>query len=217
MQLLGLLPLCLCLLAVNEGAKTPHPCKSPPLMVGRLSYVNPKGETVVYERFSYDALARRIRIRAAVTVGNQTIFEDLLLLYQEGVMYEISYRNETCKKIALKTPFQPIEIPSNAHLMGEVILGSSSAPGMGLLVNVWDGTVPELKANYQLAFTEFGCLPVSYVYHTKETGMEFASFYDFVLGIEDPNEFIPPPFCNKAELRQTGGEKVHDFFRFLGK
>lgn len=41
------------------------------------------------------------------------------------------------------------------------------------------------------------------------------SFYDLVIGIEDPNEFIPPPFCDKAELQQTENKKVKDFLRFF--
>uniref|UniRef100_A0A3B3QB40 Ependymin-like n=1 Tax=Paramormyrops kingsleyae TaxID=1676925 RepID=A0A3B3QB40_9TELE len=158
---------------------------------------------VAYERFSYDALGQQIHVRALIVDHNQTSFVDLLLLYKEGVSYEISYQNQTCKKAPLKTPFRPIEIPPDAKLQGEVVLGSSSAPGMGVLVNSWTGAVPELKAKYLLTFTEFGCLPISSLNHVENVGLILTSFYDLVIGIEDPNEFIPPPFCEKAELQQT--------------
>nr|WAJ59513.1 epdl2 protein [Gnathonemus petersii] len=213
MQALNLLAVCLCLVAV--ATEKPHPCKSPPLMVGRLTVVYPEGKFVAYERFSYDALGRQIRVRVLIEDHNKTSFEDVLLLYREGVSYEISYQNQTCKKTPLKTPFAPIEIPPDAHLQAEVVLGSSSAPGMGVLVNAWTGAVPEQKAKYQLIFTEFGCLPISSINHVENVGLILTSFYDLVIGIEDPDEFIPPPFCDKAELQQTESGKVKDFLRFF--
>nr|WAJ59516.1 epdl2 protein [Brevimyrus niger] len=212
MQALSLLA-CLGLLAV--AATIPHPCKSPSLMVGRLTVINPEGNFVAYERFSYDALGQQIRVRILRVEHNQTSFVDLLLLYRQGVSYEISYRNQTCKKTPLKTPFTPIEIPPDAKLEAQVVLGSSSAPGMGVLVNSWTGAVPEQKAKYQLTFTEFGCLPISSIAHVENVGLIITSFYDLVIGIEDPGEFIPPPFCDKAELQQTECEKVKDFLRFF--
>nr|WAJ59542.1 epdl2.4 protein [Paramormyrops sp. MAG]WAJ59545.1 epdl2.4 protein [Paramormyrops sp. MAG] len=213
MRALSLLAVCLGLVAV--ATEKPHPCKSPPLMVGRLAVVYPEGKFVAYERFSYDALGQQIRVRALIVDHNQTSFVDLLLLYKEGVSYEISYQNQTCKKTPLKTPFLPIEIPPDAKLLGRVVLGTSSAPGMGVLVNSWTGAVPELKAKYKLTFTEFGCLPISSLNHVENVGLILTSFYDMVIGIEDPDEFIPPPFCDKAELQQTESEKVKDFLRFF--
>ena len=57
-------------------------------------------------------------------------------------MYEIVDYNRTCKKRPLKKDFQPLEIPGSASLLGQVILGSSSGPGQGLLVNTWTGDLP---------------------------------------------------------------------------
>nr|WAJ59519.1 epdl2 protein [Mormyrops zanclirostris] len=213
MQALSLLAAFLCLVAV--ATKSPHPCKSPPLMVGRLTVVNPEGKFMAYERFSYDALGQQIRVRGLTVDHNQTSFLDILLLYREGVSYEISYQNQTCKKTPLKSPFTPIEIPHDAKLQGEVVLGSSSAPGMGVLVNAWVGAIPEQKAKYQLVFTQFGCLPISAINLIEDVGLILTSFYDLVIGIEDPDEFIPPDFCNKAELQQAGSGKVKDFLNFF--
>ena len=42
----------------------------------------------------------------------------------------------------------------------------------------------------------------------------FGSFYDIVVGIEDPGVFFPPPFCDKASDR---GETVTDFIDTLVK
>lgn len=58
-------------------------------------------------------------------------------------MYEISSDNRTCTKKPLKVEFQPMEIPKNASLLGQSVLGSSSGPGQGLLVNTWVGDLPD--------------------------------------------------------------------------
>jgi len=58
-------------------------------------------------------------------------------------MYEINQHDRTCKKMPLKVDFQPMAIPKNATLAGQIIMGSSSGPGQGLLVNTWTGDLPE--------------------------------------------------------------------------
>lgn len=58
-------------------------------------------------------------------------------------MYQINRKDKTCKKLPLKTDFQPMSVPKDASLLGQAILGSSSAPGQGLLVNTWMGDLPK--------------------------------------------------------------------------
>lgn len=60
-------------------------------------------------------------------------------------MYKINYRNRTCCKKPLGAQFHPLEIPQNASLLGQVVLGSSSGPGQGLLVNSWAGELQMKK------------------------------------------------------------------------
>lgn len=48
----------------------------------------------------------------------------------------------TCRKFPLDTAFIPMQVPPNATLSGPLFLGSSSAPGMGVLVNNWLGELP---------------------------------------------------------------------------
>lgn len=54
-------------------------------------------------------------------------------------MYKINYRNQTCCKKRLSRVFHPLAIPQDASLLGQVVLGSSSGPGQGVLVNTWTG------------------------------------------------------------------------------
>lgn len=65
------------------------------------------------------------------------------LPFFQRVMYDISYHNHSCKRIPLRVHFHPMEVPREAKLLSEVVLGSSSAPGQGLLVNIWVGNVSE--------------------------------------------------------------------------
>lgn len=58
-------------------------------------------------------------------------------------MYEINEKDRTCKKKPLKADFQPMEIPDSASLLGQAVVGSSSEPGQGLLVNTWVGDLPD--------------------------------------------------------------------------
>uniref|UniRef100_A0A3B3QEC7 Ependymin n=1 Tax=Paramormyrops kingsleyae TaxID=1676925 RepID=A0A3B3QEC7_9TELE len=144
---------------------------------------------------------KAVREEAEVTAPPLSVGTEVICCFLQGVSYEISYPNQTCKKAPLKTPFRPIEIPPDAKLLGKVVLGTNLAPGMGVLINAWAGAVPVLKgerAKYKLAFTEFGCLPISSQIHVENVGWIFTNFYNLVIGIEDPNEFIPPPSCDKA-------------------
>lgn len=115
-------------------------------------------------------------------------------------MYEIHSHNRTCKKMPLKVEFYPLSIPKDATLLGQVVVGSSSGPGQGLLVNSWMGDLPDksgekasydndllgssfiqpalaahllssvLPGKYLSVVTEFGCIPVNTIYQTKEYG-----------------------------------------------
>lgn len=79
-----------------------------------------------------------------LTLANVT---QSLLSSQQGVSYEIHYHNQTCIKTALKEPFRHIGVPHDAHFLNQMVLGSSSLPGQGLLVNNWNGTVEETQGN----------------------------------------------------------------------
>ncbi|XP_685579.4 ependymin [Danio rerio] len=188
-------------LTLSIHAQKPEPCKSPPLLEGALTVFLPSQHWRVFEKFSYDAIGQNVRVLAAGTDGNQTFLTDLLLLYREGVSYEIHYRNQTCIKQALKEPFRHLGVPHNAHFLSQMVLGSSSLPGQGLLVNVWNGTWEETKSHYLMTYTEFGCIPVSIADFTQKAELgELTSFFDLVEGIENPDVFIPPSFCDSVEV-----------------
>ncbi|XP_044039042.1 ependymin-like [Siniperca chuatsi] len=201
-------------LSVGCLAQTPQQCRSPPLLTGSLSVSTQSEKLMTFAKYSYDALGKRIRLTEFGSYNNKTFHLDVLLLYREGVMYKINYRNHTCCKKPLNVDFHPLAIPQNASLLGQVVLGSSSGPGQGVLVNTWVGEMQLKKgtAKYMSTVTEFGCVPVSTLFHTDRHGWVVTSFFNNVMGLVDPQRLIPPPFCEGAQLEEEDGEDPVTFF-----
>uniref|UniRef100_A0AAZ1XUV9 Ependymin-like 1 n=1 Tax=Oreochromis aureus TaxID=47969 RepID=A0AAZ1XUV9_OREAU len=137
------------------------------LSVGCLSTANQK--LLAFSKYIYDGLGERIRFRQFRLYDNKTYHLDVLLLYREAVMYKINNKNRTCTKQRLSPDFHPLAVPRNATLMGQVVLGASSGPGQGILVNSWyrEQKMKTGSAKYFTTVTEFGCIPVSTLYHTS--------------------------------------------------
>ncbi|XP_062372249.1 ependymin-like isoform X3 [Sardina pilchardus] len=134
-----------------------------------------------------------------------------------GLRYNINHANQTCVKEALQSDFHPMAVPKSASFLSQVVLGTSSTPGQGLLVNTWWGDVRESEGDghYVMSFTELSCLPVSGLFYTEDKRWISVSFYNNFLGIDDPNRFIPPPFCKDAEVERDIHGGVTDFFSIL--
>ncbi|XP_076866637.1 ependymin-like 1 isoform X2 [Brachyhypopomus gauderio] len=154
----------------HSVAQKPRPCRSPPLLQGSLSVVSQTETFEALAKYKYDAFGQRVRFGEFGQYQNKSFHLDVLLLYKEAVMYNINQHNKTCTKKELKSSFHPLEIPHDATLLGQVVLGSFSKPGAGLLVNSWVGEVPKQQAKYLLTFTEFGCLPISALYKDPKNG-----------------------------------------------
>ncbi|XP_042372871.1 ependymin-like, partial [Plectropomus leopardus] len=169
---------------------------------------------MAYAKYSYDALRQRIRLREFGSYENKSFHFDALLLYKQGVMYKINYRNQTCCKKRLRMDFHPLAIPKNASLLGQSVMGSSSGPGQGLLVNTWVGELQTKRgpAKYMSTVTEFGCVPVSTLFHSSKSGWVVTSFFNNVNGLVDPQQLIPPRFCGDAQLEEEDSENPETFF-----
>ncbi|CAI5672302.1 unnamed protein product [Oreochromis niloticus] len=126
-------------LSVGCLAQRPRHCRYPPLMSGSLSVSTASQKLLAFSKYIYDGLGERIRFRQFGLYDNKTYHLDVLLLYREGVMYKINNKNRTCTKQRLSPDFHPLAVPRNATLMGQVVLGASSGPGQGVLVNSWYG------------------------------------------------------------------------------
>ncbi|XP_051566252.1 ependymin-like [Myxocyprinus asiaticus] len=199
-------------LAQSCLAQKPHPCRSPPLLSGSLSVSARDGQDWSFAKYRYDAFGQRIRLWEFGKHDNKSFHLNLLFLFRENVVYSINMRNKTCQKNPLQTAFHPLKIPRNASLLAQVVLGGSSGPGEGLLVNTWTGVVPETQGKYIATVTEFGCIPVSTIYYTEEMGWVVTSYFNAVTGIEDPNQLNPPSFCTHAQTEETTLNFFSGFF-----
>ncbi|KAJ8394063.1 hypothetical protein AAFF_G00054070 [Aldrovandia affinis] len=200
------IPCVLMCLVVNAQAEKPRPtpCQPPMLFQGKFKAVIGKNTTLIGDYFN-DAYGQRFRMR--LSFPNQTVALDQLTLFREKVMYDISYEHQTCENKPVNVPFPPMAVPRDAEFVHQFVLGSSSEPGQGILLNVWSGTDPHVTGRYEVTTTDLGCLPVGTRHYAEGTGWHTTVFYDAVYGIEDPNVFIPPSFC-KTSQAETNTDKV---------
>ncbi|XP_054914553.1 ependymin-like [Poeciliopsis prolifica] len=211
------LPVLLVCLSVGCLAQKPRPCTSPPLLTGSLSVSTQNEKLGAFAKYTYDALEQRIRLWEFGSYNNKTFHLDVLLLYKYGVMYKINYRNQTCCKKHLHRGFHPLAVPQDASLLGQAVLGSSSGPGQGVLVNTWTGQLHmrNTTVKYMSTVTEFGCVPVTTLVHSSRDGWMITSFFNNVMGLSDPQHLIPPRFCDDAKLEEEEGEEPATFYSFF--
>lgn len=188
------------------------PPESPDLFVGSYSVATQDEKVYAVGKFAYDAINKRIHLGEMGTYEHKNFTYEAIMLYQQGVMYEIHRHDQTCVKKALKDDFHPFEVPKDAGFMGQAVLGTLAYPGQGLVVNTWMGQMTNQSDSYMVSFTESDCLPVSGFFKTKDMGWMSLSYHDNSFGVPDPDAFVPPPFCQKAKLED--GEKV-DFFHSI--
>ena len=58
------------------------------------------------------------------------------------MFYRINLKTQVCEKSPLTAPFQPIEVPAEAHFRGEEWVGVENLLGAGFLTELWVGSTP---------------------------------------------------------------------------
>uniref|UniRef100_A0A3B4AJR8 Ependymin-like 1 n=1 Tax=Periophthalmus magnuspinnatus TaxID=409849 RepID=A0A3B4AJR8_9GOBI len=181
--------------------------ESPGLLTGGFTFSTQNEKAWFYAGYEYDAWQQRIRLYETGTYNNQSFTYDVLLLYGEGVMYQIDTKASKCTKQPLQADFMPLGVPPNASLLGQYVIGSSSGPGEGLLVDTWFKILifkEGVLSQYMVTVTEFGCIPVSTLYQTKEYGWIVVSYINTIKGILDPSSLSPPSFCPGLDAKPEG-------------
>ncbi|KAL7887018.1 hypothetical protein AOLI_G00047390 [Acnodon oligacanthus] len=201
MKLLVLLSICSCL--ALKGCAQPTPCVSPPWITGGISMSTKDGAKISSGIFAYDGWGQQVRFKSFEAEHNTTHFTDLLMNFKQKVLYEIDHASQTCKKKTLETSFHPMQVPPNSLFFGQAIMGTTSVPAGGVLVNNWVGEITEIQANYLLVFSEYTCLPITVLIHIPDQGWTAMSFFNQVLTVVDPSEFIPPAFCQNVASEET--------------
>merc|ERR1712142_936302 len=212
MNLLSLLA-CVSLALVSTAAQKPVPCVVPPLLNGQYAMSLSNG-VMGQGAISYDAFGKRFRVKSMGMAGNETFAVDQLMLFNKKVYYEVDWSKFSCKKKPLDATFNPMQVPEDAQLMGQVVIGSSSSWGMGVLVNTWYGSLPQ-NGQYMAVYTDKGCIPTSIMSFSPATGWNTISTFNWVLGNTNPMDFHPPAICNQAQLEET--EEPDTFFAAMSR
>jgi hypothetical protein len=189
-------------LAAVAVAQIPARCASPRQWAAQ-AFVrdSEKGQShMVLSRYYYDEVnQRKARFDQVDPDRKNTTFYYVVELYQEKKEYIFNPQTRQCTVRATRRPFIPHSVVDNATFEGEYYIGTSSVAGAGVEVEAWshDFTNDQgEKFHWVGEFTRSRCIPVES--HVEGPGFFFyESFYDVVIGIPDPNVFIPPPECNQ--------------------
>uniref|UniRef100_A0A3B1IGD3 Ependymin-2-like n=1 Tax=Astyanax mexicanus TaxID=7994 RepID=A0A3B1IGD3_ASTMX len=184
MKLLVLLSVCSCL-ALNAWTQ-PRPCgngfsQSFKKLFSLLLWSMKDGAKTSSGMFTYDGWGQQVRFRNFETEHSTTHFTDLLMNFKQ-----IDHASQTCKKKSLETSFHPMQVPPDSLFFGQIVLGTGSVAGMGLLANTWYGEIPQIQATYTLVFSDNACVPLSGTYSSPESGtiiIRFAQIHNFLLDI----------------------------------
>uniref|UniRef100_A0A8D8KHQ8 Ependymin n=2 Tax=Culex pipiens TaxID=7175 RepID=A0A8D8KHQ8_CULPI len=200
-----------CLCAIGWASHHSHrqPCHSPQLTSGTMKVVSTGGHDLASGEFSYDSKTNKFRFVEDTTHANKTSYMDVLIHFEEGVLYEIDSKNESCKKETLQFRKHLMEIPVDATHESESYMGSPSLTEQGLRVRVWNGKFPELHAHYSLSTTSCGCLTVSGSYYGEKKDL-FFSFFGVETEVDDLQVFSPPAYCEGVSFEEAPDD--HSFF-----
>ncbi|CAL8281426.1 unnamed protein product [Arctogadus glacialis] len=195
-----------------------HQACHSPNMTGTVAMSDLRNGAKVVAKFVYDPLARKLRMKTgpcpwpgSVTTNSSRSL-DLLLLFDQGVFYEIDSKNQSCEKKALHSAVSSMEVPADARFSVKTTLGSETVAGEGLTLSMWKGTVPKTQGTYCTAVTE-GCMPVSTTY-TSNSSIIIVSHIQVETEIKDPEKLCVPSFCEGEEVDTHDGS-THTFFNLL--
>ncbi|KAE8287861.1 Ependymin-1 Ependymin I [Larimichthys crocea] len=198
----------MCLTATTH-ADHHQPCHSPN-MTGTMSVMNLKGEAKGYGAFTYDSMGKKLRFISNESFAtNSSVDVDLLMLFDEGLFYEIDSKNQSCEKKQLQCTLNPLDIPDDAKFHATVQPGNPSIEGEGLKVNMWTGSMPEVKGGYSM-FVTMGCLPMTSFYFFESTSFVISNM-DIELEIKDPDLLVVPSFCVGQALVETPEGTINSF------
>ncbi|KAK2828480.1 hypothetical protein Q5P01_019514 [Channa striata] len=195
----------MCMTATTH-AEHHQPCHSPN-MTGFMSVMNLKGEVKAFGSFTYDATAKKLRFKSNDSQPTNTSQAlDLLMFFEEGTLYEIDTKNQSCEKKTLQCTMHPLDIPDDATFVSEINSGSASILEEQLKLTMWKGSMLDNKGHYCMSVTS-GCLPVNVFYFTEPTSF-FISITDVEKDIKDPDLLAVPFFCHGQPVEET----VYSFF-----
>jgi len=161
--------------------------------MGHENEIRPSGSPGVRFENGTTALYEEVRN------GTDDEYYHTIHLHREHKTFRYNLKSKTCTVENLNYPFRRIEIPHNAHFVGDAIIGTNAFASSGVLTTHWHHKNDSPKFEWYGVFTDrsVGCVPVMDHFHDDNIGTMETRFFDVVLGIGDPDIFIPPHECNQ--------------------
>ncbi|KAB1276303.1 Mammalian ependymin-related protein 1 [Camelus dromedarius] len=122
---------------------------------------------------------------------------EYILLYNEGVMFQIEQVTKQCSKIILTEPWDPLDIPQNSTFEDQYSIGG---PQEQITVQEWsDRKSARSYETWIGIYTVKDCYPVQETFTKNYSVILSTRFFDIELGIKDPSVFTPPSTCQTAQ------------------
>ena len=119
------------------AAQLPQPCMTPPEWEARIFEFNEMERFSRRAHYSYDSVGHRERIIEEVDFGSEEAFYDVIALFDSNMEYIYNLKSHNCTRRPITRPWRDFGIQPGARSYGEAYIGTSAAPGFGLLVNLW--------------------------------------------------------------------------------
>jgi len=192
--------LLLCLVVVL--GQTPQPCVSPQQWEAEFQRIDQVRGQFQFGHFSYDS----VRNRTAETIfvpgppnsppGQIWIIDLWHLNPPTRLQINQTANPWTCNKTNITYPFRYYGV-GDATFTNEDIIGSSAILGGYVETTSWSASWANGTDHH--TFTRRGCIPVSRVVvqnNTNPNDVRQDNWFDVVIGIPNPNIFVPPAVCN---------------------
>jgi len=200
MQKAALIALAVALCAVAVVAQHPRHCNSPYELEAHAFQVDPKLGFFRRGRVFYDAWNERTALIEEIDNSTTRDFFHTIHVFRERRAYYINLKTKNCEERHEDVHFRPWHIPHEAHFRGDAIVGTNAFPESGVLTTHWEHHNDTDHSHWFGVFTDgaVGCVPVSDHFYDPNVGPIETQFFDVVLGIGDPNVFVPPNGCKHA-------------------
>ncbi|ERE80833.1 mammalian ependymin-related protein 1 isoform X1 [Cricetulus griseus] len=188
----------LCGLGTAGSAGTPQPCQAPQQWEGRQVLYQQSSGHNSRALLSYDGINQRVRVldERKALIPCKRLFE-YILLYKDGVMFQIEQATKQCAKISLTEPWDPLDIPQNSTFEDQYSIGG---PQEQITVQEWsDRRTARSYETWIGVYTAKDCYPVQETFIRNYTVVLSTRFFDVQLGIKDPSVFTPPSTCQRAQ------------------
>ncbi|XP_003470134.1 mammalian ependymin-related protein 1 [Cavia porcellus] len=188
----------LCALGTAGFPGTPRPCQAPQQWEGRQVVYQQSSGHNSRALLSYDGPNQRVRVldERKALIPCKRLFE-YILLYKDGVMFQIEQATKQCAKIPLTKTWDPLDIPDNSTFEDQYSIGG---PQEQITVQEWSNR--KSARTYETwigVYTAKDCYPVQETFIHNFSVVLSTRFFDVQLGIKDPSVFTPPSTCQTAQ------------------